>query len=107
MGSRWDGCAFPTHGGLQPIMEPDAQGDACPVAGAACQDAEPAEHMPMDEPRLCRIFRFLEQLLDPRHAPPFLGLLHPIAYKDMEAPFFVKRGMQPDSGEPASAYAIQ
>lgn len=46
--------------------------------------------MGVDEFRLRGILRFLEKLLYPRHAPPFLGLLDAIAHKDMEVPFFIK-----------------
>ena len=46
--------------------------------------------MAMDVFRFCGVFGLLEQLLYPRHAPSFLGLLHTVPDKDEEVPFLIK-----------------
>lgn len=46
--------------------------------------------MSMDICRLCRVFRFLEQLLKPFHTASLYGLFYAVAYKDLEVFFFVK-----------------
>ena len=100
-------CPFPFPGSLESVMEPDAQRDAGPVLDTAGQDTEAAEHMAMDEFRLRGILRLLEQFLHARHAAPFFGLLHAVAHKDIEVPFFIKRRILLYSREPAFPDLLQ
>lgn len=90
MGSSRNRCPFPFPGSLEPVMKPDGQKDAGPVAGIPSQDDKAAEHVPVDVFRLRGSPRFLEQLLHTWHAAPFLGLFYSVAYEYMEVPFFNK-----------------
>ena len=88
-------------------MEPYAQGDAGPVADAAGQYSQAAEHVPMDVLRLSGIFRFLEQFLHPWHTLSFLGLFDSVPGKDVKIPFLIEGCELPDCQEPVLAQVIQ
>ncbi len=63
--------------------------------------------MPMDEPGLSRIPRFLEEFLNPGHTASFFGLFHTVAYKDMEVSLFIKGRIPADSRVPAFPDILQ
>ena len=107
MGGEGNGGSFPCVGGLEAIMETDAQGDAGPVSRITGQDAKATEHMAMDVLRLGGIFRLLKKFLYPWHAAPLFWLFDAIPDHDMEGSFLIDGEIIFHNGEPAETDGIQ
>lgn len=73
-------------------MKMYGKGNAGPLPGASCKDAEVAEHMPIDVLVAGGIFRFMGHLFHSRHPVPFFGLFHSVSHEDADPTFHIDRG---------------
>ncbi len=79
----------------------------CHAVDVSRQNSQPAEHMPVDELRLCRIFRFLAEFFHSGNATPLFGLLHTVSNKNMKPSFLIQRKEPENRLKPALPYPVQ
>ncbi len=63
--------------------------------------------MPVDELRLCRVFRFLAEFFHSGNTPSFSGLLYAVSDKDMKSTFLIQRKEPENCLKPALSYPAQ